>query len=82
MNGAFVHRCHKFESFHLPHALLSYICYVELLMDAVLHRIPAIEKAEVRQIINGPESITPDGRALLGEVPEVSCFMPSVSELR
>ena len=51
-------------------------------MDAVLHRIPAIEKAEVRQIINGPESITPDGRALLGEVPEVSCFMPSVSELQ
>ena len=41
-------------------------------MDAILHRVPAVEQAEVRQVLNGPESITPDGLALLGEVPEVS----------
>ena len=41
-------------------------------MDAILHRIPAMEKAEIRQLINGPESFTPDGRAILGEAPGVS----------
>ena len=46
----------------------------ELLTDAVLHRIPAVEKAEIRQMINGPESSSPDGRAILGEAPGVSSF--------
>ena len=31
-----------------------------------------MEKAEIRQMINGPESFTPDMHAVLGEVPEVS----------
>ena len=48
------------------------LSYIEHLMDAILHRVPAVEQAEVRQVLNGPESITPDGLALLGEVPEVS----------
>ena len=41
-------------------------------MSNALHRFPVIEKAEIRSMINGPESFTPDGRYLLGEVPEVS----------
>lgn len=31
-----------------------------------------MEKAEIRQMINGPESFTPDAHAILGEAPEVS----------
>lgn len=44
------------------------------LMDKILHRMPLIEKAEIRSMINGPESFTPDSRYLLGEVPEVRNF--------
>lgn len=52
--------------FFLPTALV-----LGELMDNMLHRFPFMEKAEIRQMINGPESFTPDGRYLLGEVPEV-----------
>ena len=37
----------------------------------MLHRLPSMENAEIRYMINGPESFTPDSRYLLGEVPEV-----------
>ena len=47
-------------------------CLTEPLTDVLLHRIPAVEKAEIRQMINGPESSTPDGRAVLGEAPGVN----------
>ena len=40
-------------------------------MDEILHRIPALRDTEIRQIVNGPESFTPDGLPLLGEAPEV-----------
>ena len=40
-------------------------------MDEVMHRIPLMEKAEIRQMINGPESFTPDLRAIMGEAPQV-----------
>lgn len=36
-----------------------------------MHRIPAIENAEIRQMINGPESFTPDMHPIMGESPEV-----------
>jgi len=42
-------------------------------MDKILHRMPLMERAEIRSMINGPESFTPDSRYLLGEVPEVGC---------
>ena len=41
-------------------------------MDEMLHRIPALEKAEIRQMVNGPESFTPDAHHIVGEAPEVS----------
>jgi 4-methylaminobutanoate oxidase (formaldehyde-forming) len=33
-------------------------------------RVPALEKAGVKQMINGPESFTPDGNFILGSAPE------------
>ena len=43
--------------------------HFELLMEQALIRIPALAGAPVRRQVNGPESFTPDGRYLLGEVP-------------
>ena len=42
----------------------------EPLMRAAIHRTPCLETAEVRQLLNGPESFTPDGNFILGEAPE------------
>ena len=35
-----------------------------------IHRIPALERTGVKQMINGPESFTPDGNFILGAAPE------------
>jgi 4-methylaminobutanoate oxidase (formaldehyde-forming) len=43
-------------------------------MEAALARIPALETAGVKQMVNGPESFTTDGNFILGEAPEVSGF--------
>jgi len=40
-------------------------------MDQMMHRVPDLAQAEIRQIVNGPESFTPDGVPLMGESPEV-----------
>ncbi|MDP6892430.1 MAG: FAD-dependent oxidoreductase [Verrucomicrobiota bacterium] len=37
-------------------------------------RVPALENAGIRQLINGPEAFTPDGNFILGEAPEVRGF--------
>ena len=34
-------------------------------------RVPALETAGARQLVNGPEAFTPDGNFILGEAPEV-----------
>lgn len=44
-----------------------------MLMNGI-HRVPALEKAQARMLLNGPESFTPDGRFLLGESPELRGF--------
>lgn len=46
----------------------------EILMTNALHRTPVLEQAEIRQMVNGPESFTPDGNFILGEAPEVGGF--------
>ncbi len=46
----------------------------EILMENGLIRVPALEHAEVRQFINGPESFTPDSNFILGEAPELRHF--------
>ena len=48
--------------------------HFEPMMWNAIHRIPALETAEVRMLLNGPESFTPDGAFLLGEAPEVAGF--------
>ncbi|MEL6281886.1 MAG: FAD-dependent oxidoreductase [Pseudomonadota bacterium] len=40
------------------------------MMENALRRIPALEQAEVRMLLNGPESFTLDSQFILGESPE------------
>ena len=53
---------------------LCFLSLIEPLIDSVMHRIPLMQDAEIRQMINGPESFTPDMHAALGEAPEVGCL--------
>ncbi len=43
----------------------------EILMTNAIQRVPALETAEVKQFINGPESFTADNNYILGEAPGV-----------
>ncbi len=45
--------------------------HFEQVMRLALPRVPALETAGVKSLINGPESFTPDGNFILGEAPEV-----------
>ncbi|HEX5865237.1 MAG TPA: FAD-dependent oxidoreductase, partial [Casimicrobiaceae bacterium] len=48
--------------------------HFEILMRNAIHRTPCLETAEVRMLLNGPESFTPDGNFILGEAPELRGF--------
>ena len=48
--------------------------HFEPLMELALGRVPALETAGIKQMINGPESFTPDGNFILGEAPELENF--------
>ncbi len=57
--------------------------HFEPMMLNALHRLPVLETAEVRMLLNGPEGFTPDGCFLLGEAAEtrglfLGCGMNSV----
>ncbi len=57
--------------------------HFEPMMINALHRLPVLETAEVKTLLNGPESFTPDGSFLLGESAEtrglyLGCGMNSV----
>ena len=57
--------------------------HFEPMMMNALHRLPALETAEVKMLLNGPESFTPDGMFMLGETAEtrglfLGCGMNSV----
>lgn len=57
--------------------------HFEPMMMNALHRLPPLETAEVKMLLNGPESFTPDGSFLLGETAETAglflgCGMNSV----
>lgn len=41
-------------------------------LEQAIARIPALENAGVKQMINGPESFTPDGNFILGAAPQCS----------
>lgn len=57
--------------------------HFEPMMLNALNRLPALETAEVKMLLNGPESFTPDGNFMLGETAEtrglfLGCGMNSV----
>ena len=57
--------------------------HFEPMMNNALHRLPCLADAEVKMLLNGPESFTPDGSFLLGEAAEtrglfLGCGMNSV----
>jgi sarcosine dehydrogenase len=41
------------------------------IMEAAIGRVPALAEVGINQLINGPESFTPDGNFILGEAPEL-----------
>lgn len=43
----------------------------DIFLQNGLQRVPCLENAEVRQLLVGPESFTPDNRYILGEAPTV-----------
>jgi len=48
--------------------------HFEPMIANAMHRLPALETAEVKMLLNGPESFTPDGSFLLGESAETRGF--------
>ena len=48
--------------------------HFQQLAELAFPRVPALEGAEIRQMINGPESFTPDGNFILGEAAEQSGY--------
>jgi len=61
------------DGFHFT-LLDSNWSHFEPLMEQALARVPALQTAGVRTLINGPEAFTPDGNFILGEAPEVRGF--------
>ncbi len=57
------------EGFHFELLTSDYDHYGQFMEDAIA-RVPALATAGVKQLINGPESFTPDGNFILGEAPE------------
>ena len=45
--------------------------HFSILMENAIHRTPCLETAEIRMLLNGPESFTLDGNFILGEAPEL-----------
>lgn len=48
--------------------------HFEPAIEACIERVPALKDAGIKELINGPESFTPDGNFILGEAPEVAGF--------
>jgi len=45
--------------------------HFEQLVELALPRVPKLQDAGIKQLLNGPESFTPDGNFILGEAPEM-----------
>ncbi|MEO0753015.1 MAG: FAD-dependent oxidoreductase [Pseudomonadota bacterium] len=45
--------------------------HFEQIMELALPRVPKMQEAGIKELINGPESFTPDGNFILGEAPEL-----------
>jgi sarcosine dehydrogenase len=61
------------EGFHFS-LLDTDVDHFEQIMEQALIRVPALAHAGVKEMINGPESFTPDGNFILGEAPELRGF--------
>ena len=61
------------EGFHFDLLTSDYDHYSQFMEDAIA-RVPALATAGVKQLLNGPESFTPDGNFILGEAPELKNF--------
>src|SRR5215468_8438897 len=61
------------EGFHFT-LLDSNWEHFEPMMEHLLGRIPALQTAGIKQLINGPESFTPDGNFILGAAAELQDF--------
>ena len=48
--------------------------HFEPAVEACVERVPALADVGIKQLVNGPESFTPDGNFILGESPEVDGF--------
>ncbi len=48
--------------------------HFEPMMKQALARVPKLADAGIKQLINGPESFTPDGNWIIGEAPELGGF--------
>ena len=63
------------EGFHFETLTPDWDHY-EQFMENAIYRVPALATAGVKQLLNGPESFTPDGNFILGEAPELkNCFI-------
>ena len=58
------------EIVYKPYCLLP----PEPMLSALLRRMPSLESAEIHQLVNCPESFTPDMRCLMGETPGISGY--------
>ncbi|MBK6465941.1 MAG: FAD-dependent oxidoreductase [Rhodobacter sp.] len=61
------------EGFHFETLTPDWDHY-EQFMENAIARVPALATAGVKQLLNGPESFTPDGNFILGEAPELRNF--------
>ena len=61
------------EGFHYTLLSSNYEQF-EQFMEAAVGRVPALESAGIKQLVNGPESFTPDGNFILGEAPGLPGF--------
>ncbi len=61
------------EGFHFDLLTSDWDHYGQFMENAIA-RVPALETAGVKQLLNGPESFTPDGNFILGEAPELANF--------
>ena len=46
--------------------------HFEQLVELALPRVPKLQEAGIKQLLNGPESFTPDGNFIIGEAPEMA----------
>ncbi|MEH6547719.1 MAG: FAD-dependent oxidoreductase, partial [Sneathiella sp.] len=61
------------EDFHFS-LLDSDYNHFEPMMELALGRVPALQTAGIKELVNGPESFTPDGNFIIGEAPELANF--------